>query len=349
MKFNQGNFHNFQMNMNMNMFTQNVMPMSQRSNINQNVMTNNQNLNMVTQNVMPMSQRSNINQNVMTNSQNRNMFNQNVMPMNQRSNINQNVIANSQNRSIFNQNVMPMNQRNNINQNVMANNQNRNMFNQNVMPMNQRSNINQNLINNQNMNMMTNNNQNFKNFENNNKGMNIINDFPQKNMANNNIKTNNSNNNNNNSNLQHLKKQLLKNSLSLKDPFKIQMSIALGLNNNKPYEHYVQGGNKVPDFMTQSSNENPNGIEFDDKINIVFVVMKGHNHNRLFNKNDTIGEMLLKAIKSFGLQEYHLNYIYFLFNAVNLKTINQNLTLMQYGIKNGSKITVLDLKDIIGA
>ena len=296
MKFNQGNFPKFQMNMNMNMFTQNVMPMSQRNNINQNLMTNNQNLNMFTQNVMPMNQRSNINQNVMANSQNRDMFNQNVMPTNQRSNINKNLINNQ----------------------------------------------------NMNMNMMTNNNQNFKNFENNNKGMNIRNDFPQKNMANNNIKTNNSNNNNN-SNLQHLKKQLLKNSLSLKDPFKIQMSIALGLNNNKPYEHYVQGGNKVPDFMTQSSNENPNEIEFDDKINIVFVVMKGHNHNRLFNKNDTIGEMLLKAIKSFGLQEYHLNYIYFLFNAVNLKTINQNITLMQFGIKNGSRITVLDLKDIIGA
>ena len=29
------------------------------------------------------------------------------------------------------------------------------------------------------------------------------------------------------------------------------------MNNNQPYEHYVQGGNQVPAFMKQSSVENP--------------------------------------------------------------------------------------------
>ena len=259
------------------------------------------------------------------------------------------------NMNMFNTNNMPLSQRNNFNQNQMINNnRNMNMFNQNFNQINQNNNTNQNMImsnRNMNNNMMMNNNQNINNLSNI-KGNNIINNFPPNNMNNLNINNNNINNNNNNNNtnnLQHLKKQLLKNSLSLKDPFKIQMSIALGLNNNKPYEHYVQGGNKVPDFMKQSSNENPNGIILDDKINVVFVVMKGNSHSKIFNKNDTIRDMLIKFIKSFGLQEYHLKFIYFLFNAVNLNTINQNQTLKQFGIRNGSKITVLDLQDIIGA
>ena len=258
------------------------------------------------------------------------------------------------NMNMFNTNNMPLSQRNNFNQNQMINNnRNMNMFNQNFNQINQNNNMNQNMImsnRNMNNNMMMNNNQNINNLSNI-KGNNIINNFPQNNMNNLNINNNNINNNNNNNtnNLQHLKKQLLKNSLSLKDPFKIQMSIALGLNNNKPYEHYVQGGNKVPDFMKQSSNENPNGIILDDKINVVFVVMKGNSHSKIFNKNDTIRDMLIKFIKSFGLQEYHLKFIYFLFNASNLNTINQNQTLKQFGIRNGSKITVLDLQDIIGA
>ena len=258
------------------------------------------------------------------------------------------------NMNMFNTNNMPLSQRNNFNQYQMINNnRNKNTFNQTFNQINQKNNLNQNMImsnRNMNHNMMMNNNQNINNLSNI-KGNNIINNFPQNNMNNLNINNNNINNNNNNNtnNLQHLKKQLLKNSLSLKDPFKIQMSIALGLNNNKPYEHYVQGGNKVPDFMKQSSNENPNGIILDDKINVVFVVMKGNSHSKIFNKNDTIRDMLIKFIKSFGLQEYHLKFIYFLFNASNLNTINQNQTLKQFGIRNGSKITVLDLQDIIGA
>ena len=59
--------------------------------------------------------------------------------------------------------------------------------------------------------------------------------------------------------------------------------------------------------------------------------------------------MLSKFLKSVGLHEYHLDNIYFLFNAVNLNTINKEQTLKQFGIKNTSKITVIDIKDIIGA
>ena len=147
----------------------------------------------------------------------------------------------------------------------------------------------------------------------------------------------------------NFKKDLLRRSLTEKDPVKIQMKIALGLNNNRPYENYLKGGNQTPAFMKQSSSDNiPKGS--DDKINVVFQVMKGNIHNRAFNKTDTIQQMLLKFIKSLGLLEKHLDNIYFLFNATNLNTIsNKNLTLVQYGIKDGSKVTIIDLKNIIGA
>ena len=280
------------------------------------------------------------------------------------------------NMNMFNPSNIQLNPRTNLNRNQMINsNINMNVFEPNIMQINQNNNMNQNMMMNMNNNMINNNNQNINNFGNF-KGNNKINNFSQNNKINSNINNNmithnhnhnsinnnninnnihnnsinnNINNNNNKNNLQHLKKQLLKNSLSLKDPFKIQMSIVLGLNNNKPYEHYVQGGNKVPDFMKQSSNENLNGIILDDKINVIFVVMKGNSHSRIFNKNDTIRDMLIKFIKSCGLQEYHLKFIYFLFNAVNLNTINQNQTLKDFGIRNGAKITILDLQDIIGA
>jgi hypothetical protein len=250
------------------------------------------------------------------------------------------------NMNMFNPNLIQPNPVANFNQNQMFNNGNPNMMNQNQMPFN---NINMNIM--PNMNMMNNNNQFGNNFGNIN-GNNFVNNFPQNNNMNNNMNFNNmnfnNNNNNNSQNIKNLKKKLLKNSLALKDPYQIQLSIALGLNNDQPYEHYVQGGNKVPDFMKQSSVENPVGVN-DNKINVVFVVMKGNSHSRVFNQNDTIKDMLTKFIKSRGLHEYHLKDIYFLFNAVNLNTINQNQTLKEIGIKNGTKITIIDLKDIIGA
>ena len=78
--------------------------------------------------------------------------------------------------------------------------------------------------------------------------------------------------------------------------------------------------------------------------------MKGNIHNRAFNKTDTIQQMLLKFIKSQGLMEKHLDNIYFLFNAINLNTLNnKNLTLEQFGIRNNARVTIIDLKNIIGA
>ena len=220
----------------------------------------------------------------------------------------------------------PMNLNQNTNANIKFMNQNPNTFrpinNNNFNNMNMMNNY----INNMNMNFMNNN---------------MINQ-PNMNMNNNNIYDMMQNSVN-------FKKDLLRRSLTEKDPVKIQMKIALGLNNNRPYENYLKGGNQTPAFMKQSSSDNiPKGS--DDKINVVFQVMKGNIHNRAFNKTDTIQQMLLKFIKSLGLLEKHLDNIYFLFNATNLNTItNKNQTLVQYGIKDGSKVTIIDLKNIIGA
>ena len=221
----------------------------------------------------------------------------------------------------------PMNLNQNTNANINFMNQNPNTF----RP------INNNNFNN--MNMMN-------NFNNNNMNMNFMNNNminqPNMNMNNNNIY-------NMMQNSVNFKKDLLRRSLTEKDPVKIQMKIALGLNNNRPYENYLKGGNQTPAFMKQSSSDNiPKGL--DDKINVVFQVMKGNIHNRAFNKTDTIQQMLLKFIKSLGLLEKHLDNIYFLFNATNLNTIsNKNQTLVQYGIKDGSRVTIIDLNNIIGA
>ena len=220
----------------------------------------------------------------------------------------------------------PMNLNQNTNANINFMNQNPNTF----RPINNNNFNNMNMMNNFNNNM----NMNFMN-------NNMINQ-PNMNMNNNNIY-------NMMQNSVNFKKDLLRRSLTEKDPVKIQMKIALGLNNNRPYENYLKGGNQTPAFMKQSSSDNiPKGL--DDKINVVFQVMKGNIHNRAFNKTDTIQQMLLKFIKSLGLLEKHLDNIYFLFNATNLNTIsNKNQTLVQYGIKDGSRVTIIDLKNIIGA
>ena len=222
-------------------------------------------------------------------------------------------------------------------------------------------NLNQNT--NANINFMNKNPYTFRHFNNNNNNfnnMNMMNSFNNNNNMNMNFVNNNMinqpNMNINNNNIYNMmqnsvnfKKDLLRRSLTEKDPVKIQMKIALGLNNNRPYENYLKGGNQTPAFMKQSSSDNiPKGS--DDKINVVFQVMKGNIHNRTFNKTDTIQQMLLKFIKSLGLLEKHLDNIYFLFNATNLNTIsNKNQTLVQFGIKDGSKVTIIDMGNIIGA
>ena len=205
----------------------------------------------------------------------------------------------------------------------------------------------------QNPNMLNSNfnNNNFNNINN----MNMMNNFNnQMNFMNNNMLNQpsfvpNMNNNNMMQNSLNFKKNLLSLSVTEKDPVKLQMKIALGLNNNMPYERGLQGGNQTPQFMRQSSMDNVPKVS-DDIINVIFHVQTGNKHTRCFNKNETIQQMLLKFIKSQGLMEKHLDNIYFLFNAINLNTLNnKNLTLEQFGIRNNARVTIIDLKNIIGA
>jgi hypothetical protein len=272
-----------------------------------------------------------------------NMFNQQRMPGNNINNMNNcgqnlpfqspNMMSNiNLNRQNFNNNQI-----NFVNNNNFGNN-----FPQNNM------NINNNQFNNS---MNLKNNMNFNVNRSNNNNMNIINNnqFSGKLRQNMNQFNNNININNSKAQSQKLKEKenLIKNSLKLKDPYQIQISYALGLNNNKPYEHYVAGGNQPAEFLKHSSSEKITNI--DNKINVVFTGTKGNLHTRFFNKNDKIKDMLSKFMKSVGLMEYHLKNIYFLYNACNLNTINQDQTLDQVGIRNGARVAIIDLQDIIGA
>ena len=269
-----------------------------------------------------------------------NMFNQQRMPGNNINNMNNcgqnlpfqspNMMSNiNLNRQNFNNNQM----------NIVNNNNFGNNFPQNNM------NINNNQFNNS---MNLKNNMNFNVNRSNNNNMNINNNqFNGKLRQNMNQINNNINMNNSKAQSQKLKENLIKNSLKLKDPYQIQLSYALGLNNNKPYEHYVAGGNQPAEFLKHSSSEKITNI--DNKINVVFTGTKGNLHTRFFNKNDKIKDMLSKFMKSVGLMEYHLKNIYFLYNACNLNTINQEQTLDQVGIRNGARVAIIDLQDIIGA
>lgn len=269
-----------------------------------------------------------------------NMINQQRMPGNNINNMNNcgqnlpfqspNMMSNiNLNRQNFNNNQM----------NIVNNNNFGNNFPQNNM------NINNNQFNNS-MNLKNNKNFNVNQFNNNNMNINN-NQFSGKLRQNMNQINNNINMNNSKAQSQKLKENLIKNSLKLKDPYQIQLSYALGLNNNKPYEHYVAGGNQPAEFLKHSSSEKITNI--DNKINVVFTGTKGNLHTRFFNKNDKIKDMLSKFMKSVGLMEYHLKNIYFLYNACNLNTINQDQTLDQVGIRNGARVAIIDLQDIIGA
>jgi len=269
-----------------------------------------------------------------------NMINQQRMPgnnMNFMNNCGQNLPFQSPNMM---SNINLNRQNFNNNQiNFFNNNNFGNNFPQNNM------NINNNQFNNS-MNLKNNKNFNVNQFNNNNMNINN-NQFNGKLRQNMNQINNNINMNNSKAQSQKLKENLIKNSLKLKDPYQIQLSYALGLNNNKPYEHYVAGGNQPAEFLKHSSSEKITNI--DNKINVVFTGTKGNLHTRFFNKNDKIKDMLSKFMKSVGLMEYHLKNIYFLYNACNLNTINQDQTLDQVGIRNGARVAIIDLQDIIGA
>ena len=278
----------------------------------------NQNSMMINQNNMIMNQ----NRNNMATNQNNMMINQNNMMINP----NQNNIMINQNNMMINQNNMGINQ----------NNRNNMMMNPNNMMMN--PNQNNIMINQNNNNMMMNQNQNNM----------MMNKNPNNMMMNNQnmLMTNTINNNFNNQQFS-FKEQLFQKFQNVKDPYEIQKGIALGLNNGQEYQNYVAGGNKIHNFLKNSSNDNQMGGF--DKVNIIFAVMKGNIHSRVYNRKDTVRTMLVKFMQSVGLHEYHLNNIYFLFNAGKLNSVNQNKTLDEIGLINGSRITVIDLKDIIGA
>jgi len=190
----------------------------------------------------------------------------------------------------------------------------------------------------------------------NNQNINMINNMPNSMVINNNNMKNNFNNDMNNHTMaqssQNLKNRLFEQFKKEKNPYNIQKGIALGLNNNQNYQRY-DNGNKVHEFNKFSSNENPQNINNINKaniINIIFAAMKGNIHSRTFDRKDTIKNMLLKFMKSVGLNEYYLDKIYFLFNSSKLNNPdNQKKTIEEMGIRNGSKVTIIDVKDIIGA
>jgi len=265
------------------------------------------------------------------NNMNNNGINNNMSMIMNNSNINNNMNNN------FNNNMGIVMDNNNAN-----NNMNNSMY--NIMP-NNMSNIMTNFSNN-----------NIPNNQNNNMNISMINNMP--NSMNNIIITNMNNNCNNNMNnnmaqsSQNLKSSLYNQFKEEKNPYIIQKGIALGLNNNQNYQRY-DNGNKVHDFNKFSSTENPQVINNINKafiVNIIFSAMKGNIHSRTFDRRDTIKNMLLKFIRSVGLSEYHLDKIYFLFNSSKLNNPdNQKKTIEEMGIRNGSKVTIIDVKDIIGA
>ena len=222
-----------------------------------------------------------------------------------------------------------MNNANNINNNYM-NNMN------NINNMNNGNNVNLNSMNN-----MNNNNQNMILINNNNNMIRSMFDLMPNNM---NYNLNNNNNFQSNSIFQN------KENTKKEDPYQIQRRFALKANNNQNYEHYNNNGHIVPNFFYQSSDDNPFRINSNDIVNIVFKVQKGNAHSRAFDKNIKVESMLSKFLESVGLNDFHKNNIYFLFNSSRLNDKdNIEKTLAEIGLRNCSRITVIDMKDIIGA
>ena len=251
---------------------------------------------------------------------------------------------------------MPMNQNN------------MNNFCPNNIPINGMNQFNNDMLNQNNMNMMNNNNFNmmFQYFTNMMKNQNIMNNMNMNmnmnnmgndgfnNMVNNNMQNWSANENNgfnNNSSQIVLMKNIFDNLKFEKEPYKIQKDIAQCMDNNRSNKNYVSGGNEL--FTTSSNDNNSNNKDLNDKkniIHIIFITLKGHNHSRKYNQNDKIKYVLESFVKEFGLSINTLKEIHFLYNATSLNTnLEKNPTLKELGIKNFSKINVIDMKDIIGA
>ena len=284
-----------------------------------------------------------------------------------------------------NMNGMNLNNTNNIGfmmfqNNVGYNNQNNNNI-SNSMNINAER-INQNNINNIHINQSYNNlynnsnygnislnnmpnsarfNYNFsKNFNNNNYNNNNLNNNLNNNIFNNNCLNNNNYNNNYNNNLNNniinnlnnnfnyennLKINQMKdlfNKFNSLDPYEFQKKIAANKNNQNKNHQFN-------DPFHSSSKEKECDNPEEDSINIVFVMMKGNKHIKNFKNGDTIRIVLEKFVKSLDIHVNTLKEIYFLFNATNLNNINPDKTINELGIRNFTRINVIDMKNIIGS
>ena len=212
--------------------------------------------------------------------------------------------------------------------------------------------INNNMLMNNNMfmnNMAMNNNLGMNNIMNNNMGM--FNNI----QKNNNIKMNNkfrnnnigNNNNINNINNQNMLMQDLFNQIkSLEDHYEMQKKVA----NFIKFSKYVNPKIQPLPFFSQSTAEEKNINSFDNEIiNVIFVMLKGNKHSKLYNKNKKIHDMLKDFVTSFGLNEKSLERIQFLYNATLLNKLPKDMTLSKFHINNNSKINVIDMFDVIGA
>ena len=217
------------------------------------------------------------------------------------------------------------------------------MFNNN--PCFNNMNMNMGLMNN--MNMMNNMNNMNKNNNNCMFGMNMNNNncFGMNNMCNNGMNMDNFNNNFYNINLLTVLYNQFKNQ---NNGYSIQLGIALGLNNNQPYNNYFKPPSYA--FLTSSSKDN-NFANFGDPelINIVFVALKRNRHSRSYKKSEKIIDVLKKFLNSVGLSENALGEIEFIFNATNLNNVKKDVTLRDSRIKNNSIIYLVDKNNIIGA
>ena len=248
--------------------------------------------------------------------------NYNMQQMNMMNIMNQNYMNN------FCPNDIPMNMMNQYVNNFMQNQNNMNMnmmfqYLYNMMNNNWNTNMNNNMGNPGFNNMYNNNNQNWSGNENN------INDL-----------------NNYNSEI-FLMKNMYEQLKFEEDPYRIQKGIAFCLDNNKSNGNHVCGGN--PLFTTSSNDVNFQNNNSKDIINIVFLSMKGNKHNRKYNQNDKIRNVLENFLEGFGLPKNALKEIQFLYNAVNLNNVKEDVTLKQFNIVNSARINIVDMKNIIGA
>ena len=231
----------------------------------------------------------------------------------------------------YNNNYMPI--QNNMNM-MMNNNNNYNMF---LQYLNNMSN---------NLNNMNLNNNIYINMNNNmgNAGFNNM----YNNMQNCPKNENNANGFNNNSQM-FLMQNIFDNLKFEEDPYKIQKGIAICLNNNTSGKNNIFGGNELFTTSTNYDNFQNNNNDPKDIINIIFISMKGHSHNRKYNQNEKIRDVLENFLEGFGLPKNALKEIQFLYNAVNLNNVKEDVTLKQFNIVNSARINIVDMKNIIAA